>query len=756
LATRGALSVRRACPNVYFDSSMKAEVTSSPVNDELVTQVHQKLVEKLSSENRRLKHLESELTKKYEFQRILTSVSTELMQRSFQETLSYLETALKQLIDFARAERCMLLVFSEDGATMEEVYESVKDDSVTRIGSKVKGSSLSSYPVLEACALESEPLIVRDCSELSPAQRADRLLDPEVRSSIHFPLLDQGRISGLITIDWLKSELDWEDEMISLLPVAGEMLLRATSQAKLEQQKHESEERFRLISEQSLVGIVLLQDGLIKYTNEQWSRISEIAVEDMYGWEANGFISMVHPDDRNLLIEQARKKQAGEPDVLEQYEWRLNTPSGKTKWISIYSRTVPYSGRNADLCTLIDVTEQKDAQNSLRESEQRLRAVFNAAEDAIFIKDVEGRYTQVNPAMEKLLGLSKDKIIGRTERDLMSPDVAKRVREADAKVLSGATVDLEDCLDIKGVRRFFHNLKVPLINADGEVIGLCGVSRDVTLRKSAALAKEKHLKSEAQNKAKTEFLARVSHELRTPLNAIIGYSEMLAEDAESDGLENYSKDLRKILDAGGHLLGLINDILDMSKVESGKMEIFAEKVLVEEVVQEVFSIIRPLLQSNENQFEVIREFPEGLEMTTDQIKLRQILLNLLGNASKFTRQGTVTMRIEEMKDAAPARIKFSVQDDGIGIEQSKVARIFRRFTQAEEDTALKFGGTGLGLPITKAFVDMMSGKIEVSSEIGKGSLFEVDLPMHLPRKQSLGSWKKGQWGIWKAAETDQT
>ena len=180
------------------------------------------------------------------------------------------------------------------------------------------------------------------------------------------------------------------------------------------------------------------------------------------------------------------------------------------------------------------------------------------------------------------------------------------------------------------------------------------------------------------------------------------------------------------------------------------------RFLVEEVVQEVFSIIRPLLQSNENQFEVIREFPEGLEMTTDQIKLRQILLNLLGNASKFTRQGTVTMRIEEMKDAAPARIKFSVQDDGIGIEQSKVARIFRRFTQAEEDTALKFGGTGLGLPITKAFVDMMSGKIEVSSEIGKGSLFEVDLPMHLPRKQSLGSWKKGQWGIWKAAETDQT
>jgi len=310
----------------------------------------------------------------------------------------------------------------------------------------------------------------------------------------------------------------------------------------------------------------------------------------------------------------------------------------------------------------------------------------------------------------------------------MPESVAQRVREEDAKVLEGASVDEESYLEFNGSRRYFHNLKVPLTNEEGEVIGLCGVSRDVTLRKTAALAKEKQLRTEAENSAKTEFLARVSHELRTPLNAIIGYSEMLLEDAEEEDADRYSGDLRKILDAGDHLLGLINDILDMSKVESGSMDLFIEKVSIEEVIEEVVSIIKPLVQKNQNQFKVISELPTGLEMSVDRTKLRQVLLNLLSNASKFTRKGTVTLKVEELKEASSPEIKFSVRDEGIGIDQSKMTKIFQRFTQADEDTTMKFGGTGLGLPITKAFLEMMGGSIEVISEIGKGSTFEVTLP----------------------------
>ena len=164
------------------------------------------------------------------------------------------------------------------------------------------------------------------------------------------------------------------------------------------------------------------------------------------------------------------------------------------------------------------------------------------------------------------------------------------------------------------------------------------------------------------------------------------------------------------------------------------MELNVEEVVLEEIIAEVRSIMMPLMKTNENQFEIIREFSSDLQISVDRTKLRQVLLNLLSNASKFTRNGNVTLKVEFLKKASPEAIRFSVKDDGIGIEKSKLTRIFRRFTQAEEDTAFKYGGTGLGLPITKAFLKMMDGTIEVSSEIGKGSLFEVNLPVALAKE----------------------
>ncbi len=160
--------------------------------------------------------------------------------------------------------------------------------------------------------------------------------------------------------------------------------------------------------------------------------------------------------------------------------------------------------------------------------------------------------------------------------------------------------------------------------------------------------------------------------------------------------------------------------------------------MLEDVIGEVVSIVRPLVQKNENQFEVISEFPVGLDMSVDSTKLRQVLLNLLSNATKFTRKGTVTLKVEELNEGPSPEIKFSVSDEGIGIDQSKMTKIFQRFTQADEDTTMKFGGTGLGLPITKAFLEMMGGRIEVFSEIGKGSTFEVTLPREflMPEKKS--------------------
>jgi signal transduction histidine kinase/CheY-like chemotaxis protein len=237
------------------------------------------------------------------------------------------------------------------------------------------------------------------------------------------------------------------------------------------------------------------------------------------------------------------------------------------------------------------------------------------------------------------------------------------------------------------------------------------------------------------SRTKSAFLANMSHELRTPLNAIIGYSEMLQEEAEDAGREELVPDLKKILAAGRHLLGLINDVLDLSKVEAGRMEVFAERFDVAQVVQEIVTTIQPFTEKNQNRLEVT--VPEGTgEMHSDLTKLRQILFNLLSNASKFTHQGTVRLAARRREREGAPWLELRVADSGIGMAPAQLARIFEPFTQADASTTRHFGGTGLGLAITKSFCEMLGGEISATSEPGKGSEFTVRLPAALPEEEA--------------------
>jgi signal transduction histidine kinase/CheY-like chemotaxis protein len=228
---------------------------------------------------------------------------------------------------------------------------------------------------------------------------------------------------------------------------------------------------------------------------------------------------------------------------------------------------------------------------------------------------------------------------------------------------------------------------------------------------------------EAASAHKSAFLASMSHELRTPLNAIIGYSEMLYETAQDEGQEEFLPDLTKIRDAGRHLLGLINDILDLSKIEAGRMDIFLEEVHLSDLVVEVRSIIEPLAAANENRFDISAP-PDLGTIRTDRTKLKQCLLNLLSNANKFTRQGDVSLTIRPGGTA----IAFVVADTGIGMTDEQQQRLFQAFSQADVSTTRRFGGTGLGLAITKHFCEMLGGGITVESAPGQGSTFTITLP----------------------------
>ncbi len=365
--------------------------------------------------------------------------------------------------------------------------------------------------------------------------------------------------------------------------------------------------------------------------------------------------------------------------------------------------------------------ENAQLYTSAQRERQYFRAVVEHSPVAIVTLDLEGVIVSCNPAFERLFGYRLEEAVGRNLDALINT----RATLAEAQAYT-AQAGQQTARGIGRRQRKDGSLLdvelagVPVI-VDGERVGILALYHDVTDLLSA------RRDAEEANSAKSRFLASMSHELRTPLNAIIGYSELIEEEARDLGADALAPDVLKVRTAGKHLLSLINDILDLSKIEAGRMELHLETFELRAVLDEVLTTAEPLARKNGNRLEIRCPEPAGT-LRADLVKLRQMLLNLLSNACKFTRDGAVTLTVERAVEEGREWVRFQVADTGIGMTAEQMGRLFEAFAQAEASTASRYGGTGLGLAITRRLCQLMGGDVAVASEAGQGSTFTIRLP----------------------------
>jgi signal transduction histidine kinase len=335
----------------------------------------------------------------------------------------------------------------------------------------------------------------------------------------------------------------------------------------------------------------------------------------------------------------------------------------------------------------------------------------------ITVNPEDHRILDINAFALQVMGKSREELVGSICHGVVCPADVGKCPITDM----GKAMDRSECILLaSGTEIPILKTVIPFVQKGTRI--LIESFLDLRSQKHAEESRIAKEKAEAANRAKSEFLAHMSHELRTPLNAIIGYSELLQEEAQDAGHLNSLPDLQKIYDAGKHLLGLINDILDLSKIEAGKSELFIENFDIRQMIEELVDIVKPMADQRQNCLNLQCSTELG-RMDGDVVKIRQILYNLMSNACKFTENGNVWVEAARHKNDGADEIVFWVRDTGIGITPDQISRLFQPFHQADSSTTQKYGGTGLGLAISDQFCRLMGGSISVESRPGEGSAF---------------------------------
>ncbi len=506
-----------------------------------------------------------------------------------------------------------------------------------------------------------------------------------------------------------------------------------TEKFTLERELKESEEKFRNIAEQSLFGIAILQDGKFKYVNQKLALIGGITPEEMKDWSPGEFLNMVHPEDRQMIAEQARKKQIGEKDVINYYQFRGLKKTGELIYGELFSKTINYQGRLADFITIIDVTDKVEAERRLLESEKKYRFFYENTPFSIVVINSKGRIIECNPTTELMFGYSKEDLVGKKFQriSVIHQDYLPTIMKLFTKFIKGERVHRIDLQMYRKDRSLIWvNLQASLIQIDNEYF-VQALFTDIIKRKQAEfLINEEITKLKELDQIRKNLISRVAHELKTPLATVYGGAELFTNLYYNQmGYEQL--ELIKLIERGAmRLKYLVDNLIDISRIEYDKFKLKKQKSdlskLIGESTKEMIHFIK------ERNLNLNLKLPDTLVLDIDKIRIEQVILNLVSNAIKNTRpRGKINIKLEKLDNWAV----ISVSDTGIGLTREEMEILFTRFGKIERyGEGLEYidiQGSGLGLFISKEIVDLHDGNIRAESQgRNKGSTFFVKLPIY--------------------------
>ncbi|HEY0404754.1 MAG TPA: PAS domain S-box protein [Pyrinomonadaceae bacterium] len=553
-------------------------------------------------------------------------------------------------------------------------------------------------------------------------------------------------LSLIVFINGLQSGAVWQLSLlvvISFLLIVAlvfvlrsfkrDLLRRRQSQLELQQERDFGKAIFDTVS-----AIVIVLDGqgrIVRFNRacEQLTGYTFAEVEGQVFWE------LFVPRDKVESVKAIfGRLLAGE--FPEQHESYWITKDGRPRLISWANTALPGEQGTPEyvIGTGQDISERESSEAALRESNNVLRAVTEGTPDAIFVKDLEGRYIMVNSAFAGFLGKSATEIIGKSDTELYLPETARQFIADDRQVLStGETRTFEGVARGPGITQMYLVTKAVYRDHQGQVIGIIGISHDITERKRAeeqriAFAREQQARKDAEeaNRIKDEFLTTLSHELRTPLTSILGWTQLLNTGQLDD--EKRARALAVIERNARAQRQLIDDLLDISRIVTGKIRLDARPTNLALIIEAAVDSIRPVAASRKIQLQLALE-ARGLKVEGDHHRLQQVIWNLLTNALKFTpEEGRIGVRLERAGDEA----RITITDTGEGISAEFLPFVFERFRQANSSTTREYSGLGVGLALVQYLVKLHGGTAQVESPgEGQGTTFTINLPL-IPEQQA--------------------